>query len=730
MAPSDPTQTEGSCCHRSIIQFGEIKSELKNIRRTVDVAVQLLSKLVGLTPNDIQALACSSEVNTCTSASVMDGLSVSSASDSILRRDTARESMYVSLNQTAVMNGVSAKVKAVAKAENGKTTSETEVRKIYVEANEETGIEAGSFKSAVETRNNKDSSKVKYDKFPRVNISTISLSSLSEQLTTFLKTNPPTAPLSENATVNTAKDCATVLGHSVTSEYQAVVADSDISVSAVQADPRHKKTDSIIQADTIQDPSLCDVTSSNMLPAVCDLGVSAAKGVCTNLVVAKAVMTDLEMGPSNVEVKQEKQSVYGDTDLSVFAGSVEDRLQEPEEVKMEPEGVFISDSMLPVCVLMKKEDGFCTANTQENSTVSHAGSNSTEQFSGENSVVNTGSKLITCNKDEENGHMVQDSQYQETSSLHSLLGSALVSKLKQKIQEKIQATVYAVNEEKKVNEDESGSVTNTNKCIEKSHPFRKDCKTSKKLMVSQSKLRQKFYQCKLCAKIFFCNMALHVHKNHCRGLQKQYHCSSCPLMFKSRTVLFNHRQLHSAKKLKHRHKCEVCGREFILKSTLKKHRQSQVCKGTRMKYYRKLPQYFCGECGEGFLNSSNLELHQKLHKVGKTHSSSSATGNTGISNRSGSVVVSRTVRRYPCSYCDEAFIDRRSVTLHEKLHTDKEFAAFDQERKMIQRRHQLTMMLQKQQQSSKKKFGCDVCGRCYSIELLLHMHTRLHHAIS
>lgn len=249
-------------------------------------------------------------------------------------------------------------------------------------------------------------------------------------------------------------------------------------------------------------------------------------------------------------------------------------------------------------------------------------------------------------------------------------------------------------------------------------------------MASQSKLRQKFYQCKLCAKIFFCKMALQVHKNHCRGLQKQYHCSSCPLMFKSRTVLFNHRQLHSAKKSKHRHKCEVCGQEFILKSTLKKHRQSQVCKGTRMKYYRKLPQYFCGECGEGFLNSSNLELHQKLHKVDKNHSSNSVTRSTGIGDRSGSVVVSRTVRRYPCSYCDEAFIDRRSVTLHEKLHTDKEFAAFDQERKMIQRRHQLTMMLQKQQQSNKKKFGCDVCGRYYSIELLLHMHTRLHHAIS
>jgi hypothetical protein len=310
--------------------------------------------LVGLTPNDIQALACSGEVNTCASASVMDGLSVDSrGSDNIFRRDTAKESMYVSLNQTAVMKAVSAKVRTRAETQNGKTTSETEISKVNAEAKEETGIEAESFKSAVEmvsneavevkndktvveTRNDKDSSKVKCDKFPQVT-STNSFSSLSEQLTTFLKTNPPTAPLSDNATVSNAKDRATISEHSVTSECQAVVADSDISVSAVQEEPRHKKTGISIRADTMQGPSLCDATSSDMLPAVCDFSVTASQDVSTNSVVAKTVMTDLEVGMSSVKVKQEKPSGYGDTDLNAFDITVEDKLQEPEEVKMEPE---------------------------------------------------------------------------------------------------------------------------------------------------------------------------------------------------------------------------------------------------------------------------------------------------------------------------------------------------------------------------------------------------------
>jgi hypothetical protein len=256
--------------------------------------------------------------------------------------------MYVSLNQTEVM-----KVKTMGETRCGKTTSKTEISKINIEVNEETGsetesckpvvemesddaVEVQNDKTAVETRNYEDSNKVKCDKFPQV-ISTIPFSSLSERLTTFLKPNPPTAPLSENASVSNAKDCATIAGHSVTSECQAVVADPDMSVSAVLEEPRHKNSDTIIRADTMQGPRLCDATSADMLPVVCDFGVSASHSVCTNSVVAKTVITDLETDLSNVKVKEEKPSGYGDTDFSAFAVSIENRLQEPGEVKMDPE---------------------------------------------------------------------------------------------------------------------------------------------------------------------------------------------------------------------------------------------------------------------------------------------------------------------------------------------------------------------------------------------------------
>jgi hypothetical protein len=280
-------------------------------------------------------MACNSEVKTCTAASVLDGVYVvSNASVSALRRDTAKQSMYVSLNQTAVMEGVSAKVNSVAEVRNGKTTSKAEISEINVEENGDTEIEADSFKSTVEMESNQVV-EVKNDKFSEVNITTVS----SEHLTTFLKTNPPTASLPENSTINSAKDCAAMYGHSVVPECQTVLADFDISANSVHSEPRHKQTCNIIQGDAMQVPGLCDTTLSNILPAVCDFGVSASQDVGTDLAVAEMVMTDLEVGLSTVKVKQEKPSGYGDADLSSFTSSV-DRLQETEDMKLEPEVIL------------------------------------------------------------------------------------------------------------------------------------------------------------------------------------------------------------------------------------------------------------------------------------------------------------------------------------------------------------------------------------------------------
>jgi hypothetical protein len=43
MTHSNSVHAGGCCCHRILVQFDEIKNELQNIRRTVGVALTLLS---------------------------------------------------------------------------------------------------------------------------------------------------------------------------------------------------------------------------------------------------------------------------------------------------------------------------------------------------------------------------------------------------------------------------------------------------------------------------------------------------------------------------------------------------------------------------------------------------------------------------------------------------------------------------------------------------------------
>jgi hypothetical protein len=301
--------------------------------------------LVGLTPSDIQALVNSNGVSTPTSLPVVDCLSVVSfVSDNGLRTDTAKEPMDIPSQQTSITEGVSTTVETAVKAKNGKTAIHTETEEIIVEAeNDETRINSENDKSTIELESNKTleaknnkttveagSDRVKDDVVLNINMQ-------SKHLTAFVKTNLSNKPVSKNEAANSAKDCATILGHSVTFESQAIVANPDMSVHAVRSESKGAKTDTTIPAHTMQLPSLSDVNASQMLPATCDFSVSALQNVCTNSVGAKTAMTSTEAGLSSMKVKQEQPSEYDDTDLSTFAVSVEERLKQHDEVKMDPE---------------------------------------------------------------------------------------------------------------------------------------------------------------------------------------------------------------------------------------------------------------------------------------------------------------------------------------------------------------------------------------------------------
>jgi hypothetical protein len=298
-------------------------------------------------------MANSSGVSASTSSPVMNCLShINSTSDNGLRRDAAKEPMDIAIKQLAVAEVISAKVKTVSKAKNYKKISvENETDKIIFEAENfkseievesNKAVEAKNNKTTVEAGNNKGSGKLKDNKIPQVNTHTDTFSSLSEHITALVMTNPATVSLSENSAVNIAKDFATITGNSAKSECHTVVTDSHLSVCAVQSEPKDKNMDTTLPPDALYLPSLSSVPELNILLATCDSGVSVPQEVCTQSANVRTVVTDTEAGLDGVKVKQEQPSEYDSADLSVFAMNGEERLQQTEDVKMDPEVMLIN----------------------------------------------------------------------------------------------------------------------------------------------------------------------------------------------------------------------------------------------------------------------------------------------------------------------------------------------------------------------------------------------------
>jgi hypothetical protein len=293
-----------------------------------------------LTPDDIRVLTGSRGGSTPPSLS--DGLPVVTSG---LRRDSTKEVMGISLGQTAVPQSFPANVKSRAEAErettkldeviveaenhgasiedeNMNSTVQVESDKSVVTKDSRTVVVAGDDKGCGQDRNNK---------LPVVGMTADSCSSVSEHLSTFVRAASSVPPLS---TADISKECSVVCGNMVTSEQQTVACGRDVSVGGKWLEPHHKKTGSTLPGDTVPGPGLPDVSPSHVSPVVAVCHVSASQDIH-----AETVEGNAEACVHGVRVKQEQSSEHDDDDneMSVNAITVDERLQESEEMKLDPE---------------------------------------------------------------------------------------------------------------------------------------------------------------------------------------------------------------------------------------------------------------------------------------------------------------------------------------------------------------------------------------------------------
>jgi len=300
--------------------------------------------LVALTPDDIRALTGSRGVST--PPSVPDGLPVVNSG---LRRDSTKEIMGISLGQTAVLQSFPANARIRAEDERERT----KLDKVIVEAENDGANEDEDMNSAGEVESDKSVATkdrrtvvgagddkhcglVKNNNLPVVSMTADSSAAVSEHLSTFIRASSSASPLSP---ADISKEYSVVCGNMVTSEQQTVASDPNVSVGAIWLGHHNKRSDSTLAGDTVPGPGLPDVSPSHVSPAAAVCHVSASQDVR-----AETVEGNTEACVRGVRVKEEQSSEHDDDDdddddneTSVSAVTVDERLQESEEVKLDPE---------------------------------------------------------------------------------------------------------------------------------------------------------------------------------------------------------------------------------------------------------------------------------------------------------------------------------------------------------------------------------------------------------
>ncbi|RUS73251.1 hypothetical protein EGW08_018994 [Elysia chlorotica] len=221
----------------------------------------------------------------------------------------------------------------------------------------------------------------------------------------------------------------------------------------------------------------------------------------------------------------------------------------------------------------------------------------------------------------------------------------------------------------------------------------------------------KTYKCEQCGKVFLKKSDLARHKPS-HSSEKPYKCEECGMSFSYKESLKRHNQIHTKPYM-----CEYCGKRFLKKSDLTSHKQIHTFKKPYMCEY-------CGKCCSAF---QHLTKHIRTHTFEKPYKCEICA--KCFSDQSNLVKHKRTHSHtfgmpynYKCEDCGKHFLNKSHLTSHKRTHTFGKSCKCEDCGKCFSNKSYLS----KHKRIHTFKYRCDYCGKCFPAFSNLARHVRLH----
>ncbi|KAJ2942276.1 hypothetical protein O0L34_g15823 [Tuta absoluta] len=227
------------------------------------------------------------------------------------------------------------------------------------------------------------------------------------------------------------------------------------------------------------------------------------------------------------------------------------------------------------------------------------------------------------------------------------------------------------------------------------HKRTMDVKVMQQHYYSTHEIQLKNYTCNICGKV---SNSIDTHRYHRDTHKARIECSECDKTFSHRAGLLNHRL--TVHELHNDFPCEVCGKTFRWKTSLKRHLE----KHDESKYKHGIPAAVCEPCNIGFQSVSSYQRHL----------------------RNSLKHVSQNQLRFICDPCGKRFADKTKLRDHiEEKHLHRTYQCHICS-KPSKNRVGLDQHIRNVHKGRPNNKVCHYCGKAFPTKVQLESHIRSH----